>query len=720
MAESATRASLFKRALGPALIVAAVLATYSNALHGPLVYDDFPSIVDNASIRAPWDWRAVLSPPTDTTVAGRPLANLSFALNHAATGLAVEGMHATNIAIHAVVALLLYWLIRRTLLLSRFSERRSRLVALLATLLWALHPIQTESVTYVVQRVESLAALFMLLTLVSAVLASETGAIGWELAALGSLALGLMTKETAAVTPLIVVLYDRAFLFDSLRSAWQRRKRLYLMLAVAWVPFARMVANLPRGRSAGLHFERFGPWLYLKFQCGALVHYLRLVFWPSGLTFDYGEPGGSVPVPQALADWALPGAFMLVLLIASLWAWRRAPAIGFLGTAFFILLAPSSSVVPVITEVVAEHRMYLPSVLVVLIAVVGLAQRLPAVSVTLCLGAIAALATATHQRNTVYLSPLALWTDTAEKAPQNQRAWVEIGAALTNSGDTAGGDRAYETAIKIDPGDAAANFGLGVSAARRGDCTRAVELYQIALARRANMVVLRFNLGQCLSILGRWREAVDHYAAAAGLASTDAEIHSQYAHALEQVDRLEDAWHEHQAALRLNPDWSVAHFQFANLLIRMGRSDEARAELETAVRQDPAFVVARHRLAMEYAAHGQMTQAIEQLREAVRLDPKRTGALDDLAWFLATAPDPKDRNGEEAVRRASEAIVLLRGKRTHALDVLAAALAEAGRFEEAARMQGEALATAAPGDAAAMQERRDLYLQNQAYRVRTP
>ena len=215
-----------------AVVVAVVALAWSNSLSAPFLLDDFESIVSNPIIRelSAFDW---LTPPSaiGETVSGRPVLNFTFALNHALGGLDVRGYRAVNILFHAISACVLFGLTRRTLAAANHHQSAT-LLAITVALIWALHPLQTAAVTYVVQRAESLAGLFALVTLYAFVrgAAMPNGGRWFAISCIASL-LAMGTKETAAVVPLFVLLYDRAFISGSFRAALRGRTYYYVALA---------------------------------------------------------------------------------------------------------------------------------------------------------------------------------------------------------------------------------------------------------------------------------------------------------------------------------------------------------------------------------------------------------------------------------------------------------------------------------------------------------
>ncbi|HSC28489.1 MAG TPA: glycosyltransferase family 39 protein, partial [Vicinamibacterales bacterium] len=240
------------------LIVLAGALTYWNSLSGPFVFDDRGSILDNHTIEKLWD-PSVFSAPHETPVAGRPVVNVSFALNYALGGRDVRGYHAGNVAVHLLCALLVFGIVRRTLQLPANQARFGRAgvdMAFAAALIWAVHPLNSEVVNYLTQRTESLMALFYLLVLYAGIRAIDKRVagrrrLGWEAIAVVSSALGMACKESMATVPLVILLYDRVFVFDSLRRALRDRWPFYTALAATWLVLAAMMWTAPRTLSAG-------------------------------------------------------------------------------------------------------------------------------------------------------------------------------------------------------------------------------------------------------------------------------------------------------------------------------------------------------------------------------------------------------------------------------------------------------------------------------------
>src|SRR5579871_2042385 len=362
--------SLGSTAAAIAVIVVAGMLAYSNSFSGPFVFDDNLSIRDNESIRNLWDLGNVLTGATTATVTGRPILNLTLALNYAIDGLDVWGYHAFNLAVHLLASALFFCVVQRTLLLPGMPgpmQRDAWGLSLAAALIWMIHPLQTESVTYIVQRAEAIAGVFYFLTLYCVIRSAAAERPGlWQVGAILACAVGMACKEILATAPLIVLLYDRLFLTPSFAEIWRRRRGMYLGFVGAGLMMAAlMVSSRGRNGSAGFGLG-MRSWDYAVTQFGFIVRYLRLSFWPDPLVLDYGSE--LAHAPSEIIPYAIIVLLLLATTIVALCYW---PRWGFLGAWFFLILAPSSSIVPLVTQTGAEHRMYLPLAAIVLLVVLG-------------------------------------------------------------------------------------------------------------------------------------------------------------------------------------------------------------------------------------------------------------------------------------------------------------------------------------------------------------
>lgn len=627
--------------LGGGIIAAAALAAYANSLHGPFVFDDLSSIPGNPTLRS---LAEAWSPPHGAaagglSVAGRPLLNFTLGVNYAVSGLNVWSYHALNLAIHLLAGLTLFGLLRRTFtrpsLSAKFGEQAWAL-ALTIAVLWTLHPLQTEAVTYIIQRAESLMGLFFFLTLYGFVRALDSPRPErWWTFSVSACLLGVATKEIAALAPVMVFLYDRTFVSGSFREAWRRHRWQHVSLAATWLPLLWFLAGTGGNRGGTFHFSEGAIWVgHALTQFEAVTRYFWLSLWPHPLVFDYGE----IPPPgfgRALL-WAMP---VLGLLGATLVALRRWPAAGFLGAWVFLILAPTSAL-PATLQIIVEHRMYLPLAAVITWVVSGtylLAGR-KAIPAFLVAAAVAGWLTA--RRNEVYRSDIALWSDTAAKMPGSARAHNNLGYLLNAAGRTSEAIAQYETALRLDPAYIDAHDNLG-SALRDipGRLADAIAQFQAALRLKSDYPEVHWNLGNAwLKMPGRLNDAVAEYQQALRLNPDFAEAHVSLGNAWSNLPgRLNDAIAEYEKALRLKPDYAEAHYSIGNVWLGTpGRVNDAVAQYQEALRLKPDLAEAHNNLGNAWATMpGRLNDAIAQYQEALRLKPDYATAHYNLgnAWL---------------------------------------------------------------------------------------
>lgn len=599
------------------LIVAAAVWAYYDTFAGPFVFDDRGAIPNNLTIRNLSNLGTVLSPPRNTPVAGRPISNLSFALNYAIGGANVWGYHFVNLGLHVLAAWLLYGVVRRTLLLPRFSEETradAPWIAAAVAVVWVAHPLQTESVTYMVQRTEVLAGLFFLSTLFCAVRSLDSPhANRWILGAFVSAALGMGSKESMVTAPLLVILYDRVFVFESLETQFRERRTLYAVVCSTWIVLVVLLAGAPRSASVSLSHAEMSPVTYAITQIGVVVHYLRLSLWPDSLVVDYQ----GWPIARSIRD-VLPQALLLAaLLAATITALHRRHWLGYAGAWLFVVLAPSSSIVPILTEVVAERRMYLPLAAVVVVCVVGvrwlatsLASR-PAQAkaarvawVTVVVVIAAGLAHASSLRNEDYRSEFAIWSDAVAKRPDNYRARLNLGDYFQTEGKYAEAEEQFSAAVRLSPNTPEARYGLGVALAAQQRSDAAISSYGEALRLDPNYANAHHALGMALVAQGNLDEGIGHYRQALAIKPADSSLRYKLGTALNRQGKTQDAIAEWQEAVRISPGFADAHLVLATALRSTGDVGGARAHAETALKINPNLQAARQ-LLDEMKASGQ-------------------------------------------------------------------------------------------------------------------
>lgn len=620
---------------GGAIIACAVALVYWNCLQAPLLFDDAGAVVNNASIRHLWSWD-VLKPPSDgSTTTGRPIVNLSYALNYAISGLEVWSYHLVNVAIHALAALTLLGIVRRTLpgpLLGTSYATFSLPIAFFVAFLWALHPLNTESVVCIAQRTETLAGLFYLVVIYTFIRAMEKPSKSkvWLTFSVLSCLLGMATKEILATAPILVVLFDRTFVAGSFSAAWKKRRTYYLGLASTWILLGVMLLQNggARGVSAGFGLG-VSSWHYLLKQAEAIVLYLRLSFWPHPLVLDYGAA-----LPGGLSEVAWHSVVVLVLIAGTLWGLVRRPALGFIGAWFFCILAPSSSVVPLVTQSMAEHRMYLP-----LIAVIGgvttwlfLRFGEKAIWMLPLVGIVFGAVTIVRTRD--YRDPFTIWSNNVAKYPSSARGHNNLALELQRLGKTEEAHREFNEAVSLKPDYVSARYNWGVALLEQQRAKEAIQQFEIAIRYAPGHVDAHINLGNAFVQEGRLAEAIAEFKTVLELQPDAADAHFNLGLALDLVGHSDEAAKELQLALQKRPDLVDAHYRLARIAEKKGALDQAERYYSETLRLSSQHAEAHAALGVLLAQKGDFQAAGEQLEQAVQLRPTDPDALANLGNVL--------------------------------------------------------------------------------------
>jgi len=550
------------------LVLAAGALVYANSLGNPFVFDD-ATIVEDRSARR-------LAPALpDSPAAGRPVVRATLAFNHALGGTDVRGYRTFNIALHLACALVLFAVVGRTL--RRFEGPIGAAADGLAgavALLWTLHPLHSECINYISQRSETIMALFYLLTLYGSIRALDTeNKRPWYALAVAACVTGMASKEAMVTAPVMVVLYDAVYSGRSWRSLLHERRGFYALLAATWIVLGALIATGPRAASVGFSLGT-GALDWAKNQCVVIVDYLRLIFWPHPLVLDYGYPralSASDVAPYALLLVALLAATAVTLL--------RRPRSGFALVWLFVILAPTSSVVPIITEVGAERRMYLALAGPLALLTVGvwlLLRRRNAgrIGVALLLVVATLLAGGTLLRNRDYESPSSIWQTAVLARPQNHRAHGNLGKALQQDGRPDEALTHYRRALDLEPDYAEGLNNLGSAFQVLGQTDEAISSFHRAIEVRPGYVNAHYNLATALQSVRRFDEAVTHYRRALQLTPGYARAHNNLGTALGSQGKLDEAILHFREALQLDPGYVEARKNLDLALQRSGRTED--------------------------------------------------------------------------------------------------------------------------------------------------
>lgn len=534
------------------LILLAALP-YDGTFRTSWIYDDIEGIRENPALRSGNTLaQVIIGSPPDSTPYGRPLVSLSLALNRAASGFDSWSYRAFNLALHLGSAFLLFDLLRRVLRSrSRTAADRTEQIALWAALLFAVHPLATTVVTYTVRRAEGMMAFFYFGTLAVAARAIESPKNKlWPTLTALLCALGMASKETMATAPLAVMLMHR-FCFAASWADVARRRGLYLSLAMTWSVLAACMVTWPRSQSVG--FDGMGPVDYLNLQTGAWWHYALLIVAPWRSAIDYWP----APAPVGLAV-ARGLVFAAVYVVSICWAWRRSPSLGVFWVLPGLVLLPTSTVIPIFTSPVADHRMYLPVALGLAVAVAGIfaaSSRRPWLAHMMLAACALGLAVGTVSANRVFLSERAVWEKAVAMDAGNARAWNNLGLALANAGQADQGEAKIKRALELNATYADAWHNLGTFQGRDGRLASAEESLRRALSLRPSSATAHCNLAVVLFRRGNKAGAVRHY----------------------------------EEAIRLRPDYPAANFNLAVLLMETGDYPQALSRALACLSGDPGY-----------------------------------------------------------------------------------------------------------------------------------
>ena len=639
---AAPPASAWLHAVG---IVAAGLFAWWGCWHGQYLFDDHPAIVGNEALQAGGAWAAAFG-PQHQPLANRPLACLSLVLDFAVFGPGPFGPHLANVLLHLGNALLLWLVLRAALAASNLRERvagRGRGLASAIALLWVCHPLATDAVAYATQRSTLLFSGFLLMSLWATLRAAASPSpFRWWCFAVLAMAAGMASKEDCVVGPLLVLLAERAFVLPDWRSL---RVRVPFLLAMAgtWSVLLLCVALGPHNPTVGFAAQPNVTALqWLQTQAFVLWHYLRLTLVPWPLRGAYADD-----YVRDLLPALLPGLAVLALLVGVVRAWRNSACLwlAWCGALFFLLLAPTSSVLPIVTEVLAERRMYLP-MLAVLVPVAVLASRwlrgaaAGAATVVVALG----LACLAREHAAHYRDEPTFWADAFGKREVASRSFLAAqilsnhGLMLMRAGQVAAAGEALDVAMQCESPTAIERVHHAVSLQLRGRADEAV-------AKLRELVALRPEHADALGALGTTLAAL-HDQAGANARSDDprlreAELVLQRAvtvaprraafwNTLGYVCKAMAHWADAEIAFRRACELSTEHLEpflsRAEVLGRLGRGAEVQTMFQQLFLARPRDVALRLQFARNALAKGDARSALQLVQQALAIEPQHAEA----------------------------------------------------------------------------------------------
>ncbi|MBL7205217.1 MAG: tetratricopeptide repeat protein [Desulfobacteraceae bacterium] len=632
---------------------------YSNIYQSPFVFDDRPGIQENLDISNVANYLCI-----DRLLKPRDIVNLTFALNYRFGKLNVFGYHLVNVLIHVINGFLVYFLaltiFRRvfrlgaekcdnpakkdlkreatsTKLKDNFNHQLAiPLMSLVAALIFVAHPIQTQAVTYTVQRCASMAAMFYLASVFFYLKAriiqqragdggqrtevsgrreehggqrpegrgqrSEwIGALSFRLSAFFGLSivcgmLAFLSKQNTASLPGVILLVEY-LLIDRTWEGWKRKIPWFVAVFTLWAVFVLYIAGFFSGGIEGRGLledvsdlmqetEYVSRWSYLCTQFNVLVIYIRLLFLPIGQNLDY-----VYRFNNTFFDGYTPLAFAFLVGVIAIGIWniRKRPVISFGIFWFFITLSVESTLIP-IQDAIFEHRLYLPMfgfALTISYLVFHFLSRRLSWAIVVSAIIIMSLGTATYLRNMKWKDGITLWTDVLSESPQNTRAKNNLANLLVTQGRHKEAIKYYSDVLRVEPSYMDAHVNLANVLAIQGNFDAAIQHYTAALQINPRSEKVHYNLGNALVDQGREKVAIRHFL----------------------------------YALSIRPGFAEAHCKLGNILIKLGDQNRAIGHFLEALRIKPYYAEAYNSLGIALVYQGKLEEAILRFREALSINP---------------------------------------------------------------------------------------------------
>ena len=657
------------------LLMIAVIVAYQPAWNGKPIWDDDEHIT-KPELRS-LDGLARIWIEPGASQQYYPIVHSIFWVEHRFWGDATLGYHLINILLHAGCALLLVKTLRRLEVPG----------AWLAAAIFALHPVEVESVAWISELKNTLSGVCCIGAALVYLNFDRDRKWTFYSGALGLFILGLMAKTVIATLPaaLLVVFW------------WKRGRLSWKRDALPLLPFFAV------GIASGL----FTAWMERKFigaegsefdfslveRCliagRAFWFYLGKIFWPANLVFIYPRWN----ISQAVWwQYLFPAATLL--LLAWFWLLRRCSRGPMVGLLFFAgTLFPALgffNVYPFRYSFVADHFQYLAGIGPIVLGAAGvtiasgfLVRRKLFLKPLLCGVLLATLGMLTWRQCGMYADIETLWRTTLDRNPNSFMAHLNLGIVLAQRGSVDEAITQFQETLEIKPDYAKAHNDLGLALLQKGSVNEAITRFQKVIEIKPDYAEAHYNLGNALIQKGRVDEAIVHYQQALQIKPDYAEACYNLGNALIQKGKVDEAITHYQRAIEIKPDYAEAHNNLGKTLLNRGRVDEAITQFQMVLQIKPDHANACYNLGFALIQKGRADEAITYFQKTLRIKPDFPEAQNDLAWILATSPQASLRNGNQAVALAQRANQRAGGKNPVFLHTLAAACAEAGRFGDA-------------------------------------
>jgi tetratricopeptide (TPR) repeat protein len=698
------------------LIVFACLAVYIPAIRSGFAWDDDSMLTESIALKEDGLYKCWF---TSQQPNYWPITWTSYWLEHKLWELKPAGYHITNILIHLACTLLIW----------RILVQLNVPAAFAAALIFAVHPVNVESVAWIAQRKTVLAMLFFLLALFYYLRFDQAGKRVFYALSVTLFILAMLSKGSVVGLPVVILL-----------CVWWLHKTIARRDILRSIPFFVVSAVMSAveiwfqyNRAIGEDVVRSDSFFSRLAGAGwAVWFYLYKAILPIHLTFIY--PRWKID-PTNLVSY-VPGLLLLVLLAL---AWRHRRSWGrpvFFALSFYIVM-----LLPVLGffniyfmrySLVADHYQYV-SIISVIALVIGVVYRYLGAGVLriAAVFALMILGTAAWQQSSTYRNAETLWYDTLAKDPNSWMAHNNLGSALQLQGKYEEAVSHYRKTLQVNPDSDKAYYNLGMVFGLQGKSDEAIGYFRRALQINPNYAEVHFNLGIVLQTQGKLQEAISHYQEGLRINPNDADVHNNWANALQTLGRPDEAInHYYQAiqikpnyaqvhnnlgiilksqgkideavkhyrrAIQIKPDYAEAHNNLANALVSQGKLDEAVSHFREALRLKADNPDICYNLALALQSQNKFDEAIAPYRQALRLKPDWPLPMNGLAWVLATHPDPAMRDPNQAIELAEQADKITNHRNPLVLNTLAAGYAAAGRFDQAVITAQKALDLASAG-----------------------
>ncbi|HOY31082.1 MAG TPA: tetratricopeptide repeat protein [Bacteroidales bacterium] len=621
--------------LGLSLIMILGVIIYSNSFHCSFHLDDFSSIVHNDDrikliFETKYYWWFLKS-----TL--RPLSIFSFAINYQISQFDVRSYHLVNLIIHLVNTYLVWritvLLFSTPVMINNPISTHKKLLAFMVALFFVSHPLATQSVTYIVQRMNSMSAMFYFLSLVLYVKARLSDkSIKHKLflfsGALIAAFLAFLSKENSLTLPAAIILSELFFLQKKKLSVILKDYRVLLSLIVFIVIIVftlfkfslKIFDPLPISAS---NAHNITSWNYLLTQFSVIVKYVQLLVLPINLNLDY-----DFPVSNNFFEWKTLLCFLLLLslLTLALFLFKKHRIFSFGIFWFFLTLSVESSIIP-LADVIFEHRTYLPSFGFFLILstgiYIGLWNRSRYLAIAIVLIIAVSNSVLTYQRNKVWKDDVTLWSDVVSKSPDKARPYVNLGSAYGTIGDKNKAIYNFSKAIEISPDFLFAYWNRGLAYDELQQPDKALADYTKAIEIDRKCIDAYYNRGVVYDKLGQPDKAIEDYTKAIEIdPKTYVKSYNNRGVDYEKLGQWDKAIADYSKMAELE-GWNARPLvNRGGVYIKTKQWNKALADLNRAIELDPKHVKAYNNRGIVYGNLGQWDKAIADFSKAIEIDPQ--------------------------------------------------------------------------------------------------